>query len=207
VIVDQLSLAFPDGGTFVQSATRMLERVGYEVEYVGGEDVTVDVYRELPERGDDLVILRVHNAFGQAQGYVQGFVGLFTGERYGVRGHDEPGLGVVTTSGAADEWYYGVGPEFVESAMEGSFDGALVVMMGCNGLETSTTAEAFLDRGARAVVGWSDYVSLEHTDAATERLLEKLLGEGRSPERAVAEAKAELGPDPYFGAELRLLAR
>ena len=46
-------------------------------------------------------------------------------------------------------------------------------MMGCDGLRSQVTAEAFLDKGASAFVSWSTRVSADHTDGATRRLLEK----------------------------------
>ena len=90
--------------------------------------------------------------------------------------------------------------------MNGSFDGALVVLMGCNGLRTRTAADAFVEGGAGAVVGWDGDVSADHTDAATERLLGKLVTRGLPLQRAVAETRVEIGPGPAYGAELRVLA-
>lgn len=101
--------------------------------------------------------------------------------------------------------YFGVLPEFIRSAMRGDFDGATIVMMGCDGLRSRDTAEAFLERGAGAFVSWSDQVSAGHTDAATERLLERLLFDGLTVAEAVRETAAEVGPDPVYDAELRVL--
>ncbi len=60
-IVDQLDLTFPNQ-LFREEATRTLEAAGYEVEYIPGEQVTVDYYRELPTHGYDLIVLRIHAA-------------------------------------------------------------------------------------------------------------------------------------------------
>lgn len=199
VIVDQLGLGYPNL-EFVASATDLLGRGGYEVDYIGGAAVTVDLYREIAERDDEVVIFRTHVARDRNEGVA----GLFTSEPYSEGRYGDPGVGWVTTGG--DDRYFGIGPDFVASGMEGSFDGALVVLMGCNGLEIAATAEAFVARGAGAVVGWSDEVTAEHTDVATERLLEKLLDEDLPLSRAVVETREEVGPDPYFGGELRLLA-
>jgi hypothetical protein len=78
-------------------------------------------------------------------------------------------------------------------------------MMGRNGLVTSTTARAFLDRGAEAVISWDSDVSAAHTDAATQRLLQLLALDGLTPEDAVAQTTAEIGPALSFNAELRAL--
>ena len=109
---------------------------------------------------------------------------------------------------AADEnspVYFGVGAEFVRSSMRGNFKGSTVIMMGCNGLLTDTTAQSFLDRGAVAAITWDKEVSAVHTDAATERVIELLVLQGMTPEEAVAQVVTDVGPDPVFGAELRVL--
>ena len=77
-------------------------------------------------------------------------------------------------------------------------------MMGCDGLTMDATAKAFVDKGAKAVVGWSGRVSASHTDAATEQLLGHLLMERLPTGDAVAQTMAEVGPDPTYGSTLRL---
>ncbi len=89
--------------------------------------------------------------------------------------------------------------------MRGRFDDTLIVMMGCDGLRSRVTAQAFLDKGAQAFVSWSQPVSAGHTDAATQRLLEKLLLEGLDASAAVSQTAAEVGRDPFYDAELRIL--
>ncbi|HLF08168.1 MAG TPA: hypothetical protein VI789_02320 [Dehalococcoidia bacterium] len=78
-------------------------------------------------------------------------------------------------------------------------------MMGCNGLFTDTPAQAFLDRGATAVISWDKDASASHTDEATERLIQLTALEGLTPEEAVARAADQVGPDPAFGAQLAVL--
>src|SRR3990170_1695590 len=60
VIVDQLSLTYPNPA-FAEAATETLEEAGHRVEYFAGEQVTVDLYRSLPRRGYDLILLRAHS--------------------------------------------------------------------------------------------------------------------------------------------------
>jgi len=73
-------------------------------------------------------------------------------------------------------------------------------------LRSQRIAQAFLDKGGSAFVGWSQAVSASHTDAATLRLLDMLLTGGLPVADAVAQTAAEVGPDPAYGAELRILA-
>jgi hypothetical protein len=86
--------------------------------------------------------------------------------------------------------------------MIGDFDGATIVMMGCEGLLNDSTAKAFIKRGASSYISWDETVSATHTDAAGERLLELLVTDGLSPTDAAAETMKELGPDPAFGSTL-----
>ena len=44
-----------------------------------------------------------------------------------------------------------------------------------------------------------------HTDSSTEQLLVNLLQGGLSVGDAVTQTASEVGPDPWFGAELRIL--
>lgn len=209
VIVDHLSLSAPNS-RFRESVTETLTKAGYTVDYYPGEEVTVDFYRDLQTRRYELIVFRAHSSrvAGEWRGEYFDETVFHTSESYDpakyVEEQSDLSLGLVYPYEGGPR-YFGVGAGFVRSSMRGSFDGATVVMMGCNGLFTDTTAEAFLGRGAEAVVSWDDDVSASHTDAATERLLEHLVLEGLTPEDAVSVTRRELGPDPSFGAELALL--
>ena len=211
-IVDQLSLTQPNPD-FAASATDLLEQAGYRVDYISGQEVTVDFYRDLPARDYSLVILRVHSGMAEETDIGTGetakreYVSLFTGEPYSQDKYVQEQIGRLGKA----EYYegapplFGIGPEFIELSMRGRFDGTLIVMMGCDGLRSQTTGQAFLDKGASAFVSWSRSVSASHTDAATLRLLEKLVLDGLEVGDAVAQTAAEEGPDPTYGARLRVL--
>lgn len=221
-IVDQLSIRNPNQ-SFVERAMAILEDAGYTVDYYAGDEVTVEAYRNLAGHGYDLVLLRAHSAVPRTDlslpaeidpdilqrimDRIGDDVLLFTSEPYDenayVDGQKALRLFPVVYAGdPASDSYFAVSSGFVRS-MSGRFDGATVVLMGCSGLATEKTAAAFVEKGADAVIGWSDTVSPEHTDAATERLLRLMLEEGLSPGEAVEKTAAELGPDPTFGAVLR----
>ncbi|HUF53801.1 MAG TPA: hypothetical protein VMR52_08515 [Dehalococcoidia bacterium] len=212
IIVDQLSLTVPNPD-FISEARATLTEAGYFVDYVPGEKVTVDLYRRLPDRGYDIILLRVHAGIttevdaetGEKTGTE--YVSLFTGEPYDETKYSSEQLNRLGAARYTEDSdpLFGIGPAFVEDAMEGDFDDALVVMMGCDGLRSQRTAEAFLDRGASAFVSWSQPISGPHTDMATELLLQRLLIEGKPVEQAVAETAAEVGPDPVYEGELRVL--
>lgn len=211
-IVDQLSLTQPNPD-FAASATDILEQAGYAVDYFPGKQVTVELYRNLPTHDYDLIILRVHSGISEETDITTGektkreYVSLFTGEPYRDDKYPQEPRGRLGKA----QYYegapplFGIGPDFITDSMRGSFDNALIVMMGCDGLRSQRTAQAFLDKGASAFVSWSRRVSASHTDAATQRLLEKLLVDGLPVGEAVAQTAAEVGPDPLYGAELRVL--
>jgi hypothetical protein len=94
VIVDQLELTAPNPA-FVSRATALLEGAGYGVDYIPGQDVTVDFYRTLPQQGYDFILLRVHAARREEAGIRTDDVALFTGElvdpnRYTMTGIPDP---------------------------------------------------------------------------------------------------------------------
>jgi hypothetical protein len=213
VIVDQLAQTDANPG-FVASVTATLEGAGYRVDYVAPHDVTVDYYRELPGRGYDLVVVRAHSGIVQ-NGEGEGDSFLFTTERYSQGQHvdeqrDRRLVEAVLSTDLTEPSvpladlprYFGIGPEFVRSSMNGRFGGALVVVMGCNGLSSNTLAEALVERGAAEVTSWDGLVSAAHTDAATEQLLGLVFAEGMPVEEAVAAVREDLGPDPFYGSSL-----
>ena len=210
VIVDHLSLTAPSP-EFVDAATHTLEEAGFTVDYFPGEEVTVDFYRNLQTKGYELIIFRAHSSQiqGEWKGKMYDETVLFSDEPYDktlyVDEQKDFSLGQVYASEGGPR-FFGIGSGFVRSSMRGNFEGTTINMMGCNGLKTRTTAQAFLDRGAKAVVSWDSDVSSGHTDRATERLLELLAGEGLTPEEAVAQTADELGPDPAYDAELTVLS-
>lgn len=205
VIVDQLSANSPNPA-FAETVTPLLEADGYEVDYFGGDQVTVELYRNLPRGHYDLVILRTHSTAVVTRGEedVQA-VSLFTNEPYTKdRYYDEQvdaKIGFASYTDGSDQWF-GITTKFIKESMKGDFDNALVIGMGCQGLVNDLAAEAFAAKGASAFIGWDRNVSAAHTDKATERLLQLIIGEGLSPEDATAKTMRELGPDPIYGGSL-----
>jgi len=218
-IVDQLNLTFPNPG-FIEKATKILEEAGYSVDYHPGEEVTVEFYRNLPTQNYDLIILRVHSALfenGQIGGSHPTQAGviirvlgnpvvLFTSEPYNRTRYfeEQKRLRLLPVAYPTDRrtMYFGITPGFVRSSMQGDFGKATIIMMGCNGLTFTDTADNFLQKGARNIVSWDGSVSATHTDMATVQLLNYLLIEKLPLRKAVAKTMKNIGPDPTYGSRL-----
>ncbi len=95
-----------------------------------------------------------------------------------------------------------VGPDFVRQSMKGRFENTLLIIGGCDSLSTTALADAFLERGATAVVGWNGLVDLTHNDQALLYFLRMLMVEGLSVAQAVARTQVDIGPDPVLGSRL-----
>ena len=209
-IVDQTAEYDPNP-EFVAATTDLLEGAGYVVDYYPAEEVTVDLYRELASPGYDLIIMRVHSTIMKEdeKGNAVNELILFTSEPYSTKEHHEDqAAGRLAATGyyPGGAKYFGIRPAFVVSSMKGDLAGTTIIMMGCEGLTSvNATARAFLARGAEAFVSWDDLISWDHSDAATERLLQLMLIDGLDTVDAVKQTATELGPDPVFGAELRIL--
>lgn len=206
-IVDQLSVTLPNPG-FVQSATGTLEQNGYQVDYYSGEETDVDFYSHLAAQGYDVIVFRNHaDRLRTIEPNGERFdeVILFTSEPYERdRYVADQGANRLTIARYYQDGppYFGISARFVADRMVGDFDGATIIMMGCEGLLTDTTAKAFIERGASSYISWDEAVSVSHTDAAGERLLQLLLTDHLSPGDAVQKTMAELGPDPTYGSRL-----
>jgi len=206
-IVDQLSLTFPNQ-TFIQTATNTLKQAGYAVDYYAGEEVTVEFYRNLPTHGYGLIILRVHSSAAELQGeeFVETSVGIFTSESYSqtkyVYEQLTDQLLMASYTMPQPPYYFAIIPKFVTSSMKGTFQNTIIIMMGCEGLNNTKMAEAFIQKGAKAYIGWKGAVSASHTDQATAILLQYLITEKQAIKQAVDNAIKDVGPDPIYNSQL-----
>lgn len=225
-LVDHLSF-FPEqrNQTFVEDAANLFRKGGLTSTYYDGDKTKVDFYRDLPSYGTDLMILRVHSAIMKTETGAIDKLGLFTSERYynasdaytkypedvenerlviAFFNETERELGIS---------YYGIVPEFIEESVRGDFEDAIIVMMGCEGLGYTNSitgarfnytdmAKAFVNKGAKAYIGWNGLVTVSHTDQTTVRLLRNLILEKQTIGEAVEAVMKEIGPDPYFNSSL-----
>lgn len=202
-IVDHLSLTMPNQ-TFIQTAINTLKQAGYTVDYYPGEEVTVEFYRNLPTHGYGLIILRVHSSATDIGG-TEGPVVLFTSERvsetkYVYEQLTDQLMGVAYSMQEKEKGitYFGISPLFVTNSINGRFQNTIIIMMGCEGLDNPLMAEAFVEKGAKVYISWSQPVLASHTDLATSHLLQHFLIEKQTLKESVRETFKEVGFDPAY---------
>jgi hypothetical protein len=196
-IVDQLSLTCPNQA-FIETATNTLKEAHYTVDYYSAQKVTVEFYRNLLVPHYKLIILRVHTSqhetFMTSQPYD-------TSSYLWEQCYDQ--VWKVAYTKEARDFYFGISSSFVTSRMNGELAGSLVIAMGCNSISKGDMAKAFIERGAKAYVGWTGPVSAEDTDAATTQLLRRFFIEGQTLGRAVEKTAEETGLASSYESQLR----
>jgi hypothetical protein len=174
--------------------------------YYAGSLSSVDVtfYRLLPQQAFKIIIIRSHTAMQNSTGTLA----IFTSEQW----DDEKVSATYLTDALNDRIarvrvtpnstaYFGITPNFVK-AMNGNFQDAIIIMMGCQSLTNTKMAEAFIEKGAKAYIGWTGLVSADHTDAATQQLLKHLIVEKKTIATAITEVLTEVGEDPTYGSTM-----
>lgn len=202
-LIDHLSFSSPPPNeTFKVQCEAVLEYVGFDFTYYEGEQVTVDFYKNLPTYDYSLVILRVHSAvIKKEEGGLTDLIGLFTSEVYNettvnpqyISDLHDGKLALARLFKDEDTYYFGITPLFVQSNMLGTFKNTVIIMMGCEGLNQPSMADALVQRGAKVYISWTGLVSIFHTDQCTIQLLQSLL-ENQTIETAVQEISQELWP-------------
>jgi hypothetical protein len=194
-IIDQLSATYPDP-YFVETATRELSSAGYAVDYYPPSDVSIELLRDLPLKGYHIVMIRAHSALG-------GGAAIATSQPYGEYSYLYEQLTdqIVPLRVNNDTAYFAVTPQFILDHMRGSFQGSIIIVMGCAGLVNPALADAFLERGAAAFVGWTSWVTEVRTDTSTLALVEALV-QGRTVQEAVKLANDSTDPGGVNGSTL-----
>jgi hypothetical protein len=200
-IVDQLGKEIPNP-KFNETGVvaNMLKSAGFTVDYYKSEDVNVAFYRELAKNNYGIIVLRAHSAMRVGEALVD----FFTTERFNAHEYgSELDDGLLTEgrySWKPGEYYFCITAKFIEN-LEGTFPKSIIIAMGCNSLNQTTTemAEAFRKKGAVAYVGWTGLVGPSHTDEATVRLLQSFLRENTTLDESISF----LEPDPIYGSTMK----
>ena len=101
--------------------------------------------------------------------------------------------------------YFAIVAGFVRQDMKGRFEDTLIIIGGCQSLGTPDLAQALIERGASAVIGWDEWVDLSHNDKAILHLLRSLTTEKLTLEQAMRKTMNEVGPDPAYESILTYL--
>jgi hypothetical protein len=215
-IVDQTGFSFPSP-EFIAQAQEYLEEAGYVVDVYPPEKVTVDFFTALPDRGYRLILFQTHatsEVLLEGGGDVNQYAPspgpfIFTTELYEM--HRYIRLQMDDQLRASQLFYedsprlFALGPKFIRSSMNGFFLDTVIIIGGCQSLAEPDLAEAFLERGASVVIGWSDMVDLSHNNKTMLHLLQSMTVEGLSPQEAVETTREEIGSDPTYKSSLAYL--
>jgi len=197
-IVDHLSLTAPNQ-TFTENIASILTKAGYIVDYFDSDKTTVGFYRNLPTVSYSLIVFRVHAAYNP---YTK-IVGMFTSEPYSTSKylHEQltEQLLKVTFNYPPKEGepsYFGITPSFVKNSMKGKFQNTAIIMMGCDGLKYPSLAEAFIEKGAKLYISWDGPILITRDDPAITCLLQQLITEKQSVERAILHTMIKFKSTP-----------
>ena len=208
-LVDQIALTNPDP-EFIDQALAYLEEAGFSVDVYEGEEITVEFYRTLPTKGYKLILIRTHSTNILNETLPGGPVFLFTSELYekGKYVKEQLANRIGRAKVLYDDnapLYFAIVAGFIRQDMVGRFDDTLIIIGGCQSLGTPDLAQAFIERGASAVIGWNGWVDLSHNDKAILHLLRGLTTEKLTLEQAMRKTMNEIGPDPAYQSILTYL--
>lgn len=212
-IIDQLHSLYPNE-ELIGELSQALEDYGFKVDLHQGDNVTVDLYRNLARYGYKLIILRTHSGLlaheTDSGKEVTTATALFTNEEYSELRHVKAQLNDELARARISEGHpvvFGIGARFIKYSMESDFDNTVVVVMGCNGITLYDLASAFINKDASVYLAWDDLVDLNYIDKAGLDLVKNLCTGELTLGQAVANTMDVVGPDPNHGARLQYYPR
>lgn len=207
-IVDQLYANYPNKD-FTTKITQEFEDYGFKVDLYQGDDITVDLYRNLPTYGYKIIVFRAHSGSiapdPQDPTTIIGTY-LFTNEPYTEIKYPKEQLNDEISRARVTENhpdFFAIGPKFITHSMKGNFNDAVVIIAGCSCLYDNDLAQAFIQKGASAYLTWDATVNLDYVEQATISLIENLCSERLPVNKAVDLTMATNGADPKHGASLK----
>jgi hypothetical protein len=210
-LVDQIALTNRDP-EFTDQALAYLSEAGFSTDVYEGEEITVEFFRTLSAKGYQLILFRTHATNVLNETVSGGPVFLFTSELYDKNKYVREQLAnrigrVRVLYDDNSPLYFAIMSGFVRQDMVGRFEDTLIIIGGCQSLGAPNLAQAFIERGASAVIGWNDWVDLSHNDQTLLHLLRGLTAEKLTLEQAVRKTMNEIGPDPAYDSILTYLTR
>ena len=203
--VTLVDLFYSSSPRFTDDITAFLDAKDITTNTFKDANITVDFYRQLPQYGYSLIVLRVHAGVLESDPDKPTF--LFTEEPYNTYEYlveqlsEQVQSGKINPDNPQEAPVFTVGPLFVRS-MNGHFNDSIVILSSCLGLYTNELARAFIDQGAKAFISWDEKVGLAHTDEACMVLLHSLIEEELTISEAVDKVMIDVGPDMAYNSVL-----
>ena len=145
-IIDQLGSLYPNE-TFIQDITQNLEKAGFTVTLIKGDQITVDLFQKLPTDGYKLIIFRVHSTAPPDKNLQPNRTFFFTNEPYSKSKYISHQLADRLLPARVDEdspYYFSVSAEFMKDYCLGQYNRTVIIAMGCISLNSTDMAEAFI---------------------------------------------------------------
>lgn len=203
-IIDGIGLTRPNP-IFIKDVRGILERAGLSVDVYAGENVTIDLLRNIGGYG--LLIFRLHSAVDEKYGFLY----LFSAERfnetiYETRFSEERRTGAVRKGVTFErEEYFTLRADLLGHMNYNGLIGSTIILMGCNGTNSDHAINRLFEKGVRTIIAWDGYVDLNYTDKITLELIKAIYEEGYNPKDAVRKIMEDYGPDPIYKSELKYL--
>ncbi|MHC1627874.1 MAG: hypothetical protein ACXQTI_03475 [Candidatus Nezhaarchaeales archaeon] len=206
-IIDGLSEDVPNP-SLINEMSNLLKSSGYEVTVFNGSEVNVELFKNLPNMGFTLIIMRLHG------GRIRQPIGLFIGSgifaepfsegKYEYEYYSGYFLKGVAYIGGKE--YFVITPAYVSEKFEGRFPGSTIIILSCYSMWDQVLASSLIEKGASIVVGIDHKVDVQYLDKVGLELV-KQISQGASIEEAVSKTMEKIGPDPSTGARLLYVKR
>lgn len=201
-IIDGLSEDIPNP-SLINEMSNLLRSSGYEVTIFNGSQVNIELFRNLPEMGFTLIIMRLHG------GRIQQPIGLFIGSGLFAEPFSEGKYEYEYYSGyflkgvayVGGKEYFVITPAYVSEKFQGRFPGSAIIILSCYSMWDQVLASSFIEKGASIVVGIDHKTDVQYLDRVGLELV-KQISQGASVEEAVSKTMEIVGPDPLTGAKL-----
>ena len=201
------------GEAFINETIGIFEDAGYRVEVFNPDEVTVELYRSLPSKGYDIIVMRVHcgplnDVLADGTKIPRGTV-FFTTEEYDLKTYrtlqEKNLLAIGDIRGEPEKYYFTIPPWFFETEAPGYFDNSTIILDSCYGFYSQAPlvmADTLIRKGAKEFIGWNGEVQAEHTDRAVIELLKGMLKQNLDTREAVEKVRNLIGPDPFYQSQL-----
>jgi hypothetical protein len=204
-IIDQLYSTQPNED-FIAQVSQALENYGFSVDIYRGDEVTVDLYRRLPQYGYKLIIFRAHSGLIKAEGQEGLKTAIFTNEPYSRKKYLTEQLNYMLPMvrvSKGEPFFFGIDSKFVTESMDGRFADTVVIIAGCSCLYFNDMAQAFICKGASVYLAWDRTVDADYVDEASTYLIRELCQDSLIVKKGVNRTMAEKGRDPTYRSSLR----